>query len=72
MMVRFEDLCDDPNRVMPALLEFAGCHLDKLDQTCALVHKPTSIGRWQSFGSAEVETTVHRGREYLATLGYKA
>lgn len=70
MLVRFEDLCNDPGRILPKLLEFAGCPLDKLEKTRALVQKPKSVGRWQGFDSAEVEATINVGREYLAEFGY--
>lgn len=71
MMVRFEDLCGEPHRVTPELLKFAGCGFGKLDQTQALVQKPKSIGRWQTFDRAEVEMTVRLGRDYLAMFGYE-
>jgi Sulfotransferase family len=71
MMVRFEDLCDEPQRLLPEVLTFAGCGLEKLEQTHALVHKPKSIGRWRTFDPVEVERTVSLGRNYLATFGYQ-
>lgn len=70
IIVRFEDLCDNPVDQITRILELAGLPLDKIQQTTGLVKKPRSIGRWKTFESELSERVNALGTPYLKQFGY--
>ena len=70
LMVRFEDLCDEPERFTSQILRFAGRPLDRLVETHAMVERPKSIGRWRGFDGDHVQRAIDRGRPFLDKFGY--
>jgi hypothetical protein len=70
LMIRFEDLCDDPQRWTSEILRFAGRPLDRLAETQVLVRRPKSIGRWRGFDGDHVRRAIEHGQPYLEKFGY--
>ena len=70
LMIRFEDLCDQPRENTKKILEFADCSLDKLEDTQAMVKRPSSIGRWRTFNDDKVNNVISLGKGYLEQFGY--
>ena len=70
LLVRFENLCDQPERFTEQILRFADRPLDRLAETAALVKRPKSIGRWRGFDAEHVQRAIHHGRPFLRKFGY--
>ena len=69
--MRWEDLCTNPAVKARELLQFAGCSVDRALEIAALVHKPSSLGRWQTFPEDTRARVEYRGRQWLSLFGYR-
>lgn len=68
-MLRFEDLCREPQVVIARLASFLGTPMD-FTGALAQVKPPPSIGRWRGQTTAEVLSLLKLGRAALERLGY--
>lgn len=69
-LMRWEDLCGNPQSMARELIRFAGGTESLAAQASRLVEKPKSIGRWASFPSAVRDPVVARGARWLSLFGY--
>ncbi|HEX7503619.1 MAG TPA: sulfotransferase [Acidobacteriota bacterium] len=70
LRVRFEDLCADPRAVISRIFNFIGAPEPNLDNACAEVASPPTIGRWRRQDPELIPLLLEEGREALKTFGY--
>jgi Sulfotransferase family len=69
MLVRFEDLCAEPARVIEAVYSFFGLEGD-VASAAAEVNPPEGIGRWQGQRKGLVRTLERQAEPALRRFGY--
>lgn len=69
--IRFEDMCDYPDREILRMLSFIGQSDRSTADLIPLVKKPKSIGRWKTFDTEKVENVLRIGDEDLRHFGYE-
>lgn len=70
MMVRFEELCEHPDRVIQEIAEFLDLSKSMLNSSVGMVKKPGSIGRWRNYQGDIKKRVQELGNEYLEEFGY--
>lgn len=70
-MVRWEDLCCNPEPVARELIRFAGGDESLTGSAAAGVKRPGSIGRWSSYPPEVRDPVVARGARWLDLFGYR-
>jgi len=70
LMVRFEELCEHPERVVPEIVDFLGLSRDRLEASISLVKRPASIGRWRNYQGRIRGRVQKLGNEFLKEFGY--
>jgi hypothetical protein len=68
-LLRFEDLCLDPELAIAKLAAFVAAPID-VPAAAAQIRPPASIGRWRSHPAAEIRALVELGRTALDRFGY--
>jgi hypothetical protein len=69
LLIRFEDLCDDPARWVQAVFSFIGCG-KAAPEAIGEVRKQPTTGRWKKQDPALVEEVVAASRTGLDRFGY--
>lgn len=73
LCIRFEELCDEPVRVIGKIGDFLGMQKTdeaKLSQAVSEVITPDSVGRWRYQQVKEIHTVLKAGRAGLERFGY--
>lgn len=70
LLIRFEDLCQDPGGVLPSLFEFVGRSDPDLTAAAGVIRRPDSIGRHRDEETELVRRISAVGAEALAALNY--
>lgn len=69
LVVRLEDLCEDPGSWSKRIVEFSGC--DGVDEDLAsLIHTPSSLGRWCNRDPGLVAAIETACRDALRDFNY--
>lgn len=71
LILRFEDLCLDPEQTINELLEFAGLQRRSATRLRELVVPPGSLGRWLRFNRQEIALLQNAGEPALRRFGYR-
>ncbi len=69
LLVRFEDLCNDPRRQIKDILEFVGSSA-AIDSCVQAVRSPASIGRYQALPRREIQRLTEAAENGLTEFGY--
>lgn len=69
-LMRWEDLCGNPQSMAGELIRFAGGAEPVAAQASRLVESPKSIGRWASYPPDIRDPVVARGAHWLSLFGY--
>jgi len=69
LLVRFEDLCAEPEREIARILAFVGLDVsgERLAEMAAIVRPPASIGRWRAHGAVAFDPA---DVAYVRQLGF--
>jgi hypothetical protein len=70
LMIRFEDICDYPEREVKRITDFIDVPDSLVPDLASLVHKPKSIGRWKQHDENQVKKVMEVGGKYLEEFGY--
>lgn len=68
--IRFEDICDHPEKEIKRIVQFIGQSDRDTEDLVSMVRKPKSIGRWKTFDKTAVESVLRIGSEDLEYFGY--
>ena len=70
LMMRWEDLCDHPDKKSAELLQFASGDVAGTETIARVVRRPKSIGRWRTFPRTTRKLVVDHGRPWLKLFQY--
>jgi len=72
LIVRLEDMCDQPEKSIGRLLEWAGLPVQNMSALCSLVKRPQSLGRWRQQDPAVIAKLERFCGAARASFGYSS
>lgn len=70
LLVRFEDLCANPQTEVARIFQFIEADTSRLAEAVAEIHQPTEAGRWRDKDPALVASVLAEAGPSLAEFGY--